>query len=108
MTNYRIVYQLSYRTKTITIPACSPMEAFKKFKEMMPKIVYNNLSLNTIEVDSPPVKKQDKHLCLPCSASFDKLKVVASKPVENYLQNTKVAMVRPPAEYSNNRKYDLI
>jgi len=105
MTDYKIIYELSNRIITVIIQAHSPMEAFRKFKEMMPKVVYNNLSL--INVDPGKVKKQEQDLCIPCVPAFDKLKVVA-KPVENYLQNEPVKFVRPRAEYSNNRKYDLI
>ena len=109
MTNYKIVYQLSNRVKRITIPAHSPMEAFKKFKEMMPQIVYNNLSVRGVEVDIPVneyVKKSEPDLCMPCSPNFDKIiKHFSNKPVDNLPQ--KVAQ-RPPAEYSNKRNYELI
>ncbi len=96
MTDYKIIYELSNRIITVIISAHSPMEAFRKFKEMMPKVMYDNLSLNNIEADPGKVKKQE-HVCLPCVPAFDKLKVV--KPVD-YLQNTEV-FKRPKAIYSN-------
>ena len=108
MTNYKIVYQLSNRVKRITIPAHSPMEAFKKFKEMMPQIVYNNLSVRGVEVDIPVneyVKKREPDLCIPCAPTFNKIiKHFSNKPVDNIREELK----RPPAEYSNKRNYELI
>ena len=65
LTNYRIVYQLSNRVKEIRILAATPMQALKKFKEMMPTIIYKNLALKEVdEVITPEIKDTKK--CFAC------------------------------------------
>src|SRR6478736_2136234 len=90
MTNYTIIYQVGNRVKRITIPAHSPMEAFKKFKEMMPQIVYNNLSVKNVEVNIPIkdcVNKSEPKKCLPYAPDFDKLfKMGVDKPIEKIIK----------------------
>ena len=108
MTNYTIFYELAHRVNKLTIPAHSPMEAFKKFKEMMPQIVYNNLSVKTVEVNIPKdcVKKSEPKTCLPCAPAFDKLLKTIPAKIEGFVD--KGNYKRPPAEYSNPRHYDLV
>jgi len=70
MTNYKVIYELSNRVKTVIIPAYTPLEAFRKFKEMMPSIIYKNLSLHDIEeqiIKSKPetIKEIKCHDCNP-------------------------------------------
>jgi hypothetical protein len=77
MTVYRIVIQIANRIKTIPIEAASPLEAFKKFKELMPKIMFDNLAVKEITEDipvpQPYVTKRELKLCYPCEKTFDKI-----------------------------------
>jgi nicotinate-nucleotide pyrophosphorylase len=72
-TKYRVVFQISNRIKEIEIEAASPMLAFRKFKELMPKIMFDNLSVNEIKVDIPDkfyTNKREK-VCMPCNPIFN-------------------------------------
>ncbi len=76
LTTYRIVFQLANRVKEIEINAATPLQALHKFKDMTPKIVFNNLSINEIKIDmehKPYIKKNEPKLCCPCNLIFDKL-----------------------------------
>lgn len=66
MTQYRLVYELSNRVREVEIWACSPLEAFKKFKEMMPEIVYKNLAVKNVDEIKSKISKQQVKLCYPC------------------------------------------
>lgn len=71
MTKYKIVYSLSRRVKKVEIWAASPMLAFKKFKEMMPKVVFSNLAVNEVQEVSDVTEevvgtRQPRNLCSPC------------------------------------------
>jgi hypothetical protein len=77
MSTYRVVIQIANRVKEIPIEASTSLEAFKKFKELMPKIMFNNLSVKEITVDipvpNPYIKKNEPRLCSPCEPTFNKI-----------------------------------
>jgi hypothetical protein len=69
MTTYRIVYEIAHRVREINIDATSPMLALKKFKEIIPSIIYKNLSVHEIKTDEPInvyTKRWDKKYCFTC------------------------------------------
>lgn len=69
LTKYRVVYEISNRIRFIFIEAATPMLAFKKFKEMMPALIYKNLAVHDVEIELPKqklIQKKVENTCFVC------------------------------------------